>query len=119
MRTVSLDSLDLTPEGPEPEPHFENELAYLEYVWRDSTKPDRLRYMAAKACADFHFPSLRAVGHVTDKNSVAAMVDRARSRVARYTNVVQLQLAPAAHDPAELKPNASSSENNAGFRRRF
>jgi len=40
----------LPPEEP-PEPHFENELQYLEYVWRDPTKSDRLRYMAAKACA--------------------------------------------------------------------
>jgi hypothetical protein len=110
------------------EPHFENELAYLEYVWRDPTKPDRLRYMAAKACADFHFPSLRAVAHVNNKDSLAAMIDRSRERAARYTNVIKLEIEQKAlsatqHDPAELKPDATSAANggqsSSGFRRRI
>jgi hypothetical protein len=63
----------------EAEPAFANELDYLEYVWRDPTKPDRLRYMAAKACADFHFPTLKAVAQIKDKD-FSSMVEAARLR---------------------------------------
>jgi hypothetical protein len=105
-------------------------LAYLEYVWRDPTKPDRLRFMAAKACADFHFPTLRAIGHVTNKDSFAALLDRARERSDRIAKVIRLEvekpkaLPPAQHDPSELKPGAASTANggqssSGAFRRRI
>jgi hypothetical protein len=111
----------------EEEPHFENELAYLEHVWRDPTQPTRLRFMAAKACADFHFPSLRAVAHVTNKDSAAAMLERARERAAPYAKVIPLHavpaLPPAQHSPDELKPSATSAANggqsSSGFKRRI
>jgi hypothetical protein len=63
----------------EREPEFANEIDYLEYVCRNSTKPDRLRYMVAKACADFHYPTLKAVAQVSSKGSV---LDPARARAA-------------------------------------
>jgi len=53
------------------------------------------------------------------------MVDRARERAARLVNVIKLEIAPKAlqpsaqHDPAELKPSASSAANGSGFKRRF
>ena len=92
----------LEPAEPE-EPAFANELEYLEYVWRDPTKPDRLRYMAAKACADFHYPTLKAVAQVKERD-MAAILDRARERVAK-ANVISLVLKalPAQHDAAELR----------------
>jgi hypothetical protein len=115
------------PREPEPEePAFENELAYLEFVWRDPTKPDRLRYMAAKACADFHFPTLRAIAQVS-RNDVASAIEAARARAALVANVIQMKIVPKAlppgqHSPDELKPNpARSAEANGsgGFRRRI
>jgi hypothetical protein len=112
---------------PEPEPEFSNELDYLEWVWRNPDKPDRLRYMAAKACADFHFPTLKATAQIKEKD-LAAALDRARERAPRYgTNVIQLvepkALPSAQHDPSELKPGAASAANggqsSSGFRRRI
>jgi hypothetical protein len=57
------------------------------------------------------------------------MVDRARERAARLVNVIKLEIAPKAlqpsaqHDPAELKPSASSAANGgqsaSGFKRRI
>src|SRR6516164_9724201 len=73
------------------EPEFENELDYLEYVWRDPSKPDRLRYMAAKACADFHFPTLRAIAQVS-RNDVASAIEAARARAALVANVIQMKI---------------------------
>jgi hypothetical protein len=84
--------------------------------------------MAAKACADFHFPTLRAIGHVTNKDSIAAMIDRARERSDRVAKVIRLEIEPKAlpprqHDPAELKPSATSAANggqsSSGFKRRI
>ena len=107
---------------PEPEePAFANELEYLEYVWRDPTKPDRLRYMVAKACADFHYPTLKAVAQVKERD-MAAVLDRARERI-RNANVISLvpKALPAQHDASELKPDVSRSPgaNGSGFKRRF
>jgi hypothetical protein len=109
------------PEEP-PEPAFENELEYLEYVWRDPTKPDRLRYMAAKACADFHFPQYKAIAKVTSKD-FASVLDAARLRAASVANVIQLKTGQKAlpsvqHDASELKP-APGSADGTGFRCRF
>ena|SRR6516162_3929497 len=70
----------------EKEPEFSNELDYLEWVWRNPDKPDRLRYMAAKACANFHYPTMKAVAHVTNKDSMAAILDRARERAASVSD---------------------------------
>jgi hypothetical protein len=94
---------------PEPEePAFANELDFLEYVWRDPTKPDRLRYMAAKACADFHFPSLKAIAQVTSKDFASA-VEAAQLRAASVANVIQMKVLPKVlqHSADELKPNHS------------
>jgi hypothetical protein len=123
MRMVRLDNLDLTPEGPEPEPHFENELAYLEYVWRDPNKPDRLRYMAAKACADFHFPTLKATAQIKERDMVSVL-EKARARSASVAKVIKLDVVPKAlqHSPDELKPDPSHSagaQSESGFKRRI
>jgi hypothetical protein len=119
MKTVLLDHLDLTPEGPEPEPRFANELEYLEYVWRDPTKPDRLRYMAAKACADFHFPTLKAIAQIKDRD-FASVLDAARLRAAKVANnIIQMSPKSLPHDASELKPSPGSASNGSGFRRRF
>jgi hypothetical protein len=103
------------------EPHFENELSYLEHLWRDPTQPHRLRFMAAKACADFHFPSLRAVAHVTNRDSFAVSLDKARERSDLVRNVIKLEVVPKAleHSASELRPAPGSAENSGGFRRRF
>jgi hypothetical protein len=112
----------LEPEEPA-EPAFADKLAYLEYVWRNPTKPDRLRYMAAKACADFHFPTYKAISKVTP-HDFAAVVDAARARAAAVANVIHLKVSPKAidaprqHDASELKPNPTSAANG-GFKRRF
>ena len=115
----------LPPECEEPE--FANELEYLEYVWRDPTKPDRLRYMAAKACADFHFPTMKAIAQVS-KNDMATAIDAARARAATVANVIHLKTVPKAlpqvaqHDASELKPSPARSpgaNGSSGFRRRF
>ena len=128
---AQLEALSAKDLDEKPEPEFANELEYLEHVWRDPTQPTRLRFMAAKACADFHFPSLRAVAHVTNKDSASAMIDRARERAAPYAKIVKLEVVPAAqkalpqvqHSPDELKPNATSAANggqsSSGFRRRI
>jgi hypothetical protein len=107
----------------EAEPAFANELDYLEYVWRDPTKPDRLRYMAAKACADFHYPTLKAVAQIKEQD-MAAVIDAARARAASVANVISLKVVPKAiqHDAAELKPDPARSpgaQSPNGFRRRF
>jgi hypothetical protein len=111
---------------PEPEePEFANELEFLEFVWRDPTKPDRLRYMAAKACADFHYPTLKAIAQVS-KNDMATAIDAARARAASVANVIHLKTGQKAlpqvaqHDASELKPSPGSAANGgSGFRRRF
>jgi hypothetical protein len=105
------------------EPEFANELDYLEYVWRDPTKPDRLRFMAAKACADFHYPTLKAVAQIKDRD-FSSMVEAARLRAASVANVIHMKVAPKAlqHSADELKPDASRSagaNGSSGFRRRF
>jgi hypothetical protein len=68
------------PAEPE-EPAFANELEFLEYVWRDPAQPTRLRFMAAKACADFHYPTLKAVAQIKDRD-FASIIDAARLRAA-------------------------------------
>jgi hypothetical protein len=105
------------------EPEFANELEYLEYVWRDPAQPTRLRFMAAKACADFHYPTLKAVAQVS-RNDMASVIDAARARAASVANVIQMKVSPKAiqHDASELKPNPSRSpgaQSPNGFRRRF
>jgi hypothetical protein len=108
-------------EPPEPEePAFANELEYLEYVWRDPTQSPRLRFMAAKACADFHYPTLKAVAQIKDRD-FASVLDAARLRAAKVANVIELKTGQKAlpqvvqHDASELKPGANSS----AFKRRF
>jgi hypothetical protein len=54
---------------------------------------------------------------------MASVLEKARARAPRYTNVIKLEIEPNAlpatqHDPAELKPNATSAAN-APFKRRF
>jgi hypothetical protein len=81
--------------------------------------------MAAKACADFHFPTLRAIAQVT-KNDFATAMEAARLRAASVANVISLKtgqkvLPQRQHDPDELKPDPSRSAGaqSPGFKRRF
>jgi hypothetical protein len=79
--------------------------------------------MAAKACADFHFPTLKAIAQVTSKDFASA-VEAARLRAASVANVIQMKVTPKAlqHSADELKPDASRSagaNGSGGFRRRF
>jgi hypothetical protein len=107
-------------EPPEPEePAFANELEYLEYVWRDPTQSPRLRFMAAKACADFHYPTLKAVAQIKDRD-FASILDAARLRAASVANVIELKTGQKAlqHDAAELRPSPGSADGSS-FRRRF
>jgi hypothetical protein len=77
--------------------------------------------MAAKTCADFHFPTLKATAQIKDRD-MAAILDKARERAAPVLKVVRLEpqkaLPPVQHDPAELKPGAASAANG-GFKRRI
>jgi hypothetical protein len=84
--------------------------------------------MAAKACADFHFPTLKAIAQIKDKD-FSSMVEAARLRAAAVANVIHMKVvpkaiqheAPAQHDASELKPDVSRSPgaNGSGFKRRF
>ena len=100
------------PEEP-PEPQFEDELAFLTWVWRNPTKSDRLRVAAAQTICKFKYPELKAIAHIPGKESDAAKIDRARERAA---NVIKFLISPKAieqHPPSELKPT------NGSFKRRF
>jgi hypothetical protein len=117
MRTVLLDHLDLTPEGPE-EPAFASELDYLDWLWKQPSKPDRLRFAAAAEVAKYRNATLKATAKVTP-DDFAAVLDRARERAAN-ANVVKLQVLKAIeHEAAELKPTRSPGANGSGFKRRF
>jgi hypothetical protein len=114
----------------DPEFALTDEIAFLESVWRCADVPLRTRVAAAQTVCKFKFPELKAVAHVTNKDSASAMIDRARERAAPF-KIVKLEIVPAAqralppsqHDAAELKPNASSATNggqtSGAFRRRI
>jgi hypothetical protein len=79
--------------------------------------------MAAKACADFHYPTLKAVAQVS-RNDVASAIEAARLRAATVANVIQMKVSPKAlqHDASELKPSPArlpGAQSPNGFRRRF
>ena len=101
-------------------------LEFLCSVWQDPDLPLHARLRAASEACKYLSPQLRAVAHVTNKDSFAAMVDKAHLRAARYT-IVKLEVVPALpaaqHDPAELKPSASSAahggQSSSGFKRRI
>jgi hypothetical protein len=106
------------------EPTFDlsSPLNFLISVYKSTDVPLHTRLRAAAEACKYSAPQLKAVAHVNEKNSVAAMVDRARERAARYTNVIKLEIEPAKalpHDASELRPASSSAVNNSGFRRRF
>jgi len=76
---------------------------------RNAEKPDRLRFAAAKACADFHYPTLKAVAQVS-RNDMASVIEASRARAAMVANVIQMKVAPPKalqHSPEELKPDPS------------
>jgi hypothetical protein len=102
------------------EPEFASELDFLDWLWKQPSKPDRLRFQAAAEVAKYRNAILKATTQVTP-NDFAAVLDRAKERAAN-ANVIKLQVlkaiehdAPAQHSAAELKPSPNSSE----FRRRF
>jgi hypothetical protein len=111
----------LEPCEPEPEePAFASELDYLDWFWKNPTKPDRLRVDAAKEVAKYRHATLKATAKVTP-DDFAAVLDRAKERAAS-ANVIKLQVLKAIeHDAAELKPDVSRSPgaNGSGFKRRF
>jgi hypothetical protein len=106
-------------------------LEFLCTVWQDPDLPMHVRLRAAAEHARYCAPQLKAVAHVTGKDSASAMIDRARERAAPYAKIVKLEVVPAAqkalppsqHSPDELKPNATSAANGgqspSGFRRRI
>jgi len=93
-------------------------LEFLCAVWQDPDLPMHTRLRAAAEACKYSTPQLKAVAHVTNKDSVAAMMDRARERAAPYAKVVKLEVVPAAqkalppsqHSPDELKPRHVSRE---------
>jgi hypothetical protein len=87
-------------------PQFTSELDYLDWFWKNPTKPDRLRVGAAKEVAKYRHAILKATAKVMP-NDFAAVLDRAKERVAR-ANVIKLQVLKAIeHDAAELKPDVA------------
>jgi len=94
-------------------------LEFLCSVWQDPDLPMHVRLRAAAEACKYSTPQLRAVAHVSDKGSMAAMVDKARERAARYTNVVKLEIEPKALPAAQHDPAPSSAANGSGFKRRF
>jgi len=110
------------PREPEPEePEFASELDYLDWLWKQPTKPDRLRFMAAAEVAKYRHATLKAVAQVRE-HDMATIIDKARERVANAANVIQLQPKAIEHSPEELRPDPSrspSANGSGGFRRRF
>ena len=112
----------LEPCEPE-EPTFASELDFLDWLWKQPSKPDRLRFAAAAEVAKYRNATLKATTQVTPDN-FAAVLDRARERVAKAANVIQLQVGMKAveHDPSELRPDVKNSpgvNGSGGFKRRF
>ena len=112
------------PEPPEPEePAFASELDYLDWLWKQPSKPDRLRFQAAAEVAKYRHATLKATAKVTP-DDFASVLERARARVAKAANVIQLQVGMRAieHDASELRPdvkNSPGAQSPNGFRRRF
>jgi hypothetical protein len=109
----------IEPCEPEPEePEFASELDYLDWFWKNPTKPDRLRVDAAKEVAKYRHATLKATAKVTP-NDFAAVLDRAKERAsgARVISLVPKAI-EAQHDASELKPSPGSADGSA-FKRRF
>jgi hypothetical protein len=104
----------------EEEPAFASELDYLDWLWKQPSKPDRLRFQAAAEVAKYRHATLKATAKVTP-NDFAAVLDRARERMMKVANVIALKtgqkVLPAQHDAAELRPSPGSADG--AFRRRF
>jgi hypothetical protein len=107
------------------EPEFASELDFLDWLWKQPSKPDRLRFQAAAEVAKYRNATLKATTQVTP-NDFAAVLDRAKERAAN-ANVIKLQVLkaieheapPVQHSADELKPSPGSASNGSGFRRRF
>jgi hypothetical protein len=99
-------------------------LDYLDWLWKQPSKPDRLRFQAAAEVAKYRHATLKATAKVTP-DDFASVLERARARVAKAANVIQLQVGARAiveHDPSELRPdvkNSPGAQSPNGFRRRF
>jgi hypothetical protein len=97
-------------------------LEFLYAVWQDPDLPMHPRLRAAAEACKYSTPQLKAVAQVSEKN-MAAILDRARDRVANAYNVIQPPpKAVIEHDAAELKPDVwrpPGANGSAGFRRRF
>jgi hypothetical protein len=96
-------------------------LQFLCAVWQDPDLPMHTRLRAAAEACKYSQPQLKAVAHVRPNEDFAAVLDRAKERVANAYNVIQLQPKAIEHDAAELKPDHSRSPgvNGSGFKRRF
>jgi len=81
----------LQPREPEepPEPKFSSELEYLDWLWQQRDKPDRLRFMAAAEVARYRHATMRAIAHVPS-TTTAKSIEAARMRAAPYAKVVKL-----------------------------
>jgi hypothetical protein len=109
------------------EPEFASELDFLDWLWKQPSKPDRLRFQAAVEVARYRHATLKAVAQVREQD-MATIIDAARERAAKVANVIHLKTAQkvlppsAEHDASELKPDVSRSpgaNGSGGFRRRF
>jgi hypothetical protein len=106
-------------EEPE-EPAFASELDFLDWLWKQPSKPDRLRFAAAAEVAKYRHAILKAVAQVKE-HDMAAVLDRARERI-RNANIISLVPKAIEHDASELKPDHARSpgaQSPNGFRRRF
>src|SRR6516162_10093374 len=73
------------------EPKFNSEIEYMDWLWQQPSKPDRLRFMAAAEVAKYRNATMRAVAHIPNKDSLAASLDRARER-SNLARVIKLEL---------------------------
>jgi hypothetical protein len=94
-------------------------LEFLCSVWQDPDVPLHTRLRAAAEACKYSTPQLKAVAHVTNKDSFSAMMDRARERAAPYAKVVQLEIVPKALPPKQHSPDELMKKGSSILRRRF
>jgi len=90
---------------------YSSPLNFLMSVFKNEDVALHTRLRAAAEACKYSTPQLRAVAHVTDKGSMALLLEKARQR-ADGARVLQLVPKAIEHSPAELKPTN-------GFKRRF
>jgi hypothetical protein len=104
------------------EPEFASELDFLDWLWKQPSKPDRLRFQAAAEVAKYRHATLKAITKVSE-DDFSSLVEAARLRSAAVSNVIAMKVVPKAlppkqqHSPEELRPSPNGADGT--FKRRF